>query len=65
MLKLNKNKVKFFDNRRRAIVILRQNLVSKIFEHDSNNIFKQSKDLLGFLHSRSSSYKKQGGNFAR
>ena len=35
--------VKLVDLGRRAILSLRQNLVSKIFEHDSNNIFKQFK----------------------
>ena len=43
--------VKLVDVGRRAILSLRQNLVSKIFEHDSNNIFKQFKDLEGDLYS--------------
>ncbi|MAU89573.1 MAG: transcription termination/antitermination protein NusA [Flavobacteriaceae bacterium] len=43
--------VKLVDLGRRAILSLRQNLVSKIFEHDSNNIFKQFKDLEGDLYS--------------
>ena len=43
--------VKLVDLGRRTILSLRQNLVSKIFEHDSNNIFKQFKDLEGDLYS--------------
>tara|TARA_B100000900_G_C20589212_1_gene720947 strand:+ start:462 stop:1694 length:1233 start_codon:yes stop_codon:yes gene_type:complete len=43
--------VKLVDLGRRAILSLRQNLVSKIFEHDSNNIFKQFKDLEGDIYS--------------
>ena len=43
--------VKLVDLGRRAILSLRQNLVSKIFEHDSNNTFKQFKDLEGDLYS--------------
>ena len=43
--------VKLVDLGRRAILSLRQNLVSKIFEHDSNNIFKKFKDLEGDLYS--------------
>ena len=43
--------VKLIDLGRRAILSLRQNLVSKIFEHDSNNTFKQFKDLEGDMHS--------------
>ena len=39
--------VKLIDLGRRAILTLRQNLVAKIFEHDSSNIFKQYKDLEG------------------
>ncbi|MFY9241524.1 MAG: transcription termination factor NusA [Polaribacter sp.] len=35
---------------RRAILALRQNLISKIYEHDSTNIFKQFKDLEGELY---------------
>ena len=42
--------VKLVDLGRRAILSLRQNLVSKIFEHDSNNIFKQFKDLEGDIY---------------
>ena len=36
--------VKLIDLGRRTIQYLRQSLVAKIFEHDSNNIFKQYKD---------------------
>jgi N utilization substance protein A len=43
--------VKLIDLGRRAILALRQNLISKIFEHDSTNIFKQFKDLEGELFS--------------
>jgi N utilization substance protein A len=43
--------VKLIDLGRRAILALRQNLISKIFEHDSTNIFKQFKDLEGDLYS--------------
>ena len=39
--------VKLIDLGRRAILALRQNLISKIYEHDSTNIFKQFKDLEG------------------
>jgi N utilization substance protein A len=35
---------------RRAILALRQNLISKIYEHDSTNIFKHFKDLEGELY---------------
>ncbi|MCL4127808.1 UNVERIFIED_CONTAM: hypothetical protein GTU68_023502 [Idotea baltica] len=43
--------VKLIDLGRRAILALRQNLISKIYEHDSTNIFKQFKDLEGDLYS--------------
>lgn len=43
--------VKLVDLGRRAILALRQNLISKIHEHDSTNIFKQFKDLEGDLYS--------------
>jgi N utilization substance protein A len=43
--------VKLFDLGRRAILALRQNLISKIYEHDSTNIFKQFKELEGDLYS--------------
>ena len=41
--------VKLIDLGRRAILALRQNLISKIYEHDSTNVFKQFKDLEGEL----------------
>ncbi len=43
--------VKLIDLGRRAILALRQNLISKIHEHDSTNIFKQFKELEGDLYS--------------
>jgi len=43
--------VKLVNLGRRAILALRQNLISKIYEHDSTNIFKQFKDLEGELYS--------------
>ena len=43
--------VKLFDLGRRAILALRQNLISKIQEHDSTNIFKQFKELEGDIYS--------------
>jgi transcription termination/antitermination protein NusA len=43
--------VKLFDLGRRAILALRQNLISKIYEHDSTNVFKQFKDLEGDIYS--------------
>jgi len=43
--------VKLIDLGRRAILALRQNLISKIQEHDSTNIFKQFKDLEGEFYS--------------
>lgn len=43
--------VKLIQLGRRAILALRQNLISKIYEHDSTNIFKQFKDLEGDLYS--------------
>ncbi|MDB2672631.1 transcription termination factor NusA [Flavobacteriaceae bacterium] len=42
--------VKLFDLGRRSILSLRQNLVAKIHEHDSTNIFKQFKELEGELY---------------
>ncbi len=42
--------VKLIDLGRRAILALRQNLISKIYEHDSTNIFKQFKDLEGEIY---------------
>jgi N utilization substance protein A len=43
--------VKLYQLGRRAILALRQNLISKIYEHDSTNIFKQFKELEGDLYS--------------
>ena len=43
--------VKLVDLGRRAILALRQNLIAKIHEHDSTNVFKQFKDLEGELFS--------------
>ncbi|QCE41575.1 transcription termination factor NusA [Psychroserpens sp. NJDZ02] len=42
--------VKLFDLGRRAILALRQNLISKIHEHDNSNIFKQFQELVGDLY---------------
>lgn len=42
--------VKLIDLGRRAILALRQNLISKIHEHDNTNIYKQFKDLEGELY---------------
>ena len=42
--------VKLIDLGRRTIQTLRQNLISKIFEHDSTNIFNQFKDRVGDLY---------------
>jgi transcription termination/antitermination protein NusA len=39
--------VKLIDLGRRAILALRQNLISKIHEHDNTNLYKQFKDLVG------------------
>jgi N utilization substance protein A len=38
--------VKLIDLGRRAILALRQNLISKIHEHDNTNLYKQFKDLM-------------------
>ncbi len=43
--------VKLVDLGRRAILALRQNLISKIYEHDSTNIFKHFKELEGEIYS--------------
>ncbi|MCH2218309.1 MAG: transcription termination factor NusA [Flavobacteriales bacterium] len=43
--------VKLIDLGRRSILALRQNLIAKIHEHDSTNIFKQFKDLEGEIFS--------------
>ncbi len=42
--------VKLVDLGRRAILSLRQNLISKIHEHDSNNLYKQFKELVGDIY---------------
>jgi len=42
--------VKLIDLGRRSILSLRQNLIAKIYEHDSNNIFKHFKELEGDLY---------------
>ena len=42
--------VKLIDLGRRSILALRQNLISKIHEHDNTNIFKQFKDLEGEIY---------------
>lgn len=43
--------VKLIDLGRRSILALRQNLISKIHEHDNTNIYKQFKDLIGEIYS--------------
>ena len=43
--------VKLINLGRRAILALRQNLISKIHEHDNTNIFKQFKELEGKIYS--------------
>ena len=42
--------VKLINLGRRAILALRQNLISKIHEHDNTNIYKQFKDLIGEIY---------------
>ena len=42
--------VKLIDLGRRAILALRQNLISKIHEHDNTNIYKQFKELIGEIY---------------
>ena len=42
--------VKLIDLGRRAILALRQNLISKIHEHDNTNIYNQFKDLIGEIY---------------
>ncbi len=42
--------VKLIDLGRRAILALRQNLISKIHEHDNTTIYKQFKDLIGDIY---------------
>jgi N utilization substance protein A len=41
---------KLIDLGRRAILALRQNLISKIHEHDNTNLYKQFKDLIGEIY---------------
>ncbi len=42
--------VKLIDLGRRAILALRQNLISKIHEHDNTNLYKQFKELIGDIY---------------
>ncbi len=42
--------VKLIDLGRRAILALRQNLISKIHEHDNTNLYKQFQELVGDLY---------------
>lgn len=42
--------VKLVDLGRRAILALRQNLISKIHEHDSTNLYKHFKELVGEIY---------------
>ena len=42
--------VKLIDLGRRSILALRQNLISKIHEHDNTNIYKQFQELVGELY---------------
>jgi transcription termination/antitermination protein NusA len=42
--------VKLIDLGRRAILALRQNLISKIHEHDNTNLYKQFKDIVGEVY---------------
>src|SRR6218665_236041 len=42
--------VKLIDLGRRAILALRQNLISKIHEHDNPNLYKQFKDIIGDIY---------------
>lgn len=42
--------VKLFQLGRRAILALRQNLITKIHEHDSTNLYKQFKDLVNEVY---------------
>ncbi|NER12688.1 transcription termination/antitermination protein NusA [Leptobacterium flavescens] len=42
--------VKLIDLGRRAILALRQNLISKIHEHDNTTIYKKFKDLIGEIY---------------
>lgn len=43
-------RIKLIDLGRRAILALRQNLISKIHEHDNTTIYKQFKDLIGEIY---------------
>jgi N utilization substance protein A len=43
--------VKLVQLGRRAILSLRQNLIAKIHEHDSTNLFKQFKEMIGEIYS--------------
>jgi len=42
--------VKLIQLGRRAILALRQNIISKIHEHDNTNLYKQFKDLIGDIY---------------
>lgn len=42
--------VKLIDLGRRSILALRQNLISKIHEHDNTTVYKQFKDLIGEIY---------------
>ncbi|MBA6152225.1 transcription termination factor NusA [Gelidibacter maritimus] len=42
--------VKLIELGRRSILALRQNLISKIHEHDNTNLYKQFKDLVGEIY---------------
>jgi N utilization substance protein A len=42
--------VKLIDLGRRSILSLRQNLISKIYEHDSNNLYKHFSELVGEIY---------------
>jgi len=42
--------VKLIQLGRRAILALRQNLISKIHEHDNTNLYKQFKDIIGEIY---------------
>ena len=42
--------VKLIDLGRRAILALRQNLISKIHEHDNTNLYMQFKDIIGEIY---------------
>lgn len=42
--------VKLIDLGRRSILSLRQNLISKVHEHDNTNLYKQFKELIGDIY---------------